>query len=222
MKQQLLKLVVMLPLCGGLLGCDQTPKPKWGNGVPDSYDPAVDGPVWLGPYRFTEPKGLQWGTGIRILTFQLQVLENKVSYFGGGIPIEGAWLSYHTMTYDTPSGPPGSYDNELKVDLSNRAIEFQWNPPATIIAQMNGITTLDRTPISFTCYVAIEDFATAFPTRDMTRIWHDDSPGRNCRTFTGIVPGVRTLIDFPLQELKNAHLFVPEMILLLRTTVTEK
>lgn len=219
----------------GLAGCDRAPEPKWLPGIPDSYDMAKDGRVWLGPYRFTEPKGLAVYNSVRFVSFQLLVDDNRVSFYDGtllaennwaSVPLpEGAWLSRHSMSYDAPIPgypPPGTkIAPEVSVDLSNREMLVEWHPPIEITIRFPGIRTVTDESLTFICYFSAERFKQNYEKRDLDSLLSDPLSS-NCRTFFGVRPGVRVLIDFPCRELLNAPHFVHEMIVLLKTTVTEK
>lgn len=217
-----------------LAGCDFQPEPKWPGGVPDSYDPVTDGPVWLGPYRFIKPEGLAIYNSVSILEFQLLVDGNRVSFYDGtplaknygmSVPLpEGAWLSGHSMSYDAPipGYPPAGVElaPEVKVDLENRQIQTIWNP-TSVDLMFPRIIMIDGTPLTFHCHFSHEAFLAASEQKSFSML-ESDANANNCRTFFGLRPGIRVLIDFPATKFLRSSNFIPEMIALLKTTVTEK
>ena len=171
--------------------------------VPDSYGPARDGPVWLGPYRFSPPSNALIGGSIpEIATFQFSIVGDQVSYFPGGMPPEGGWLTLNAIHYRGYS-PVNSADIGASIIETRAPFTASWHSVREVRLQLPGIVHENGKPIEFICWPDQELFDKSLAAQSLDVLAQDETNG-SCRTIVLVRPGVRVFFEFPMRHARIA------------------
>ena len=200
-------------------------KPRWSEhypGIPDSYDPITDGPVYLGPYKFVVPMGIRGS--IDGLVFQMLVVGDEVSFRervpGGEAQPAGSWLTYNVIGYGDP-GNSKDLSLGIVIDPTPSPWRYEWVPPSTVNVTLPGVTRRNGQPIIFSCDVPMDIFASAYATGDLDALRASFS-GPTCRAEIPMRQGIGVLFKFPTSRINEAELPVLKAILLIDQSIQEK
>ena len=186
--------------------------------VPDSYDPAKDGPVWLGPYRFDVPLAL--GGGPAGMVFQMLVIKNEVQFYSGGAVPEDGWLTYNVIEY-LQENVRQTEERTLTILPKTSPWLISWIPPSLLQIEVPYILNHQGKALGFECTVPMNVFRKAYPTRDLgalTAVF----PGPRCRAWLALRQGVSLLFEFPTSRINEAELPVLKAIEMIHQAIKEK
>lgn len=192
-------------------------------GVPDSYYPPVDGPVWLGPYRFEFPF---WDgkSGQGSMAFQMTVDGDDVQFLDPNavyVPPEGVWLMYVTIAYRKPM--PGYSDVRLTFDRTVEpafTIDRSPNKSAGDI-RLPAVRYGNKIPVLFSCTGDWHELQALSAARSIAEV-KIERQAASCTAFIGFRPGIRVMISFPAHKLSVAARPVFNAIAMIDQLIVEK
>jgi len=202
-------------------------EPRWSQrypGVPDSYDPSTDGPVWLGPYKFDAKFApADGGIGPQMMTFQMLVLGDEVSFYrrapGGSRP-KGSWVTFNILSHTSyePSLAPGT---RVTVISDQGEFEAIWEPVASMYLRMPNVIKQDGSPVTFLCHPTKEQFVESEREQSLAAL-SENGINNSCRAFMMLRPGVNLQIEFPMRLAQTAHAPVTKAIAMIIDAIKEK